>query len=151
MAIHKGIDDIRRQEGLPSRRSTLNQSHSPHEEVGGYGYESGNYRYANKRNSDLPPLKLSIDEHEDEQEVKSVKKKESTASFWDLEALKREKGVDGWVEHDDGDDYGLAPDEIPSSVGRSGGRGTGTGSGSGRGKGRKFDSPIEMIDRTRPW
>ena len=132
VAVHKGIDDLRRQEGLPSRRSTLNQSHtsrSPQEER---GY---------KKNSDLAPLRLSIDEEDG-----AIKKKQS-ASFWDLEGPKKGNGTDGWVEHGHGQgheydhDHGLAPDEFPSPrPGRS-----------GTGRGKKFDSPIEMVDRTRPW
>ena len=138
VAVHKGIDDLRRQEGLPSRRSTLNQSHTSRssQEEGGY-----------KKNSDLAPLRLSIDENGEDG---AIKKKQST-SFWDLEGLKRGNGTDGWVEHEHGQgheyDHGLAPDEFPyTGVGRSG---SARGNGSGRGK--KFDSPIEMVDRTRPW
>lgn len=128
VAVHKGIDDLRRQEGLPSRRSTLNQSHTSRSPQ---AQEDGGY----KKNSDLAPLRLSIDENGENETIK----KGQSASFWDLEGLKRGNGTDGWVEHDH--DYGLAPDEIPSPrPGRS---------GSVRGK--KFDSPIEMVDRTRPW
>jgi hypothetical protein len=49
--------------------------------------------------------------------------------------------VDNWMEH------GIAPDE-PRRASLAGSLRNGIGSGKGR---KAVDSPIEMIDRSRPW
>lgn len=123
MAVHKGIDNLKRQEGGPSRRSTHHQD---------------NMRQSSM-SSDLSPMNLEDYGYDD-----GKKKQSPSASFWDLDALTRErdreKGVDNWMEH------GIPPDEprrASASV---------TGSLRSSAKGKKaFDSPIEMVDRTRPW
>jgi len=136
MAIHKGIDNLKRQEGGPSRRSTTHQDNAIRQ---------------SSVNSDLSPLKLTADDYnyEDANASASARKKQASPSpspsFWDLDTLsrerEREKEIDNWMEH------GIAPDEprrtnanlIGSLRSRSP-------------KGRKgVDSPIEMVDRTRPW
>jgi hypothetical protein len=122
MAVHKGIDNLKRQEGGPSRRSTHHQDNSRQASV----------------NSDLSPLKLN------EEYAYDMKVQSPSASFWDLDALTRErdreKGVDNWMEH------GIPPDEPRRASGSV------VGSFRNNGKGKKgFDSPIEMVDRTRPW
>lgn len=120
MAVHKGIDNLKRQEGGPSRRSTHTQERQ------------------SSVNSDLSPMKLEEYGYDDK------KKQSPSASFWDLDALTRErdreKGIDNWMEH------GIPPDE-PRRV-----SGSVVGNLRSSGKGKKgFDSPIEMVDRTRPW
>ena len=122
MAVHKGIDNLKRQEGGPSRRSTHHQDNTRQASV----------------NSDLSPLKLT------EEYAYDTKVQSPSASFWDLDALTRErdreKGVDNWMEH------GIPPDEPRRASGSA------VGSLRSNGKGKKgFDSPIEMVDRTRPW
>ena len=85
-----------------------------------------------RQGSDLPPLRLSTDDQEVPERV--IRKKQS-ASFWDLEALRRdrEKGSDHWSEQM------IAPDERDVGVRR------------GNSQRRRVDSPIEMVDRSRPW
>jgi hypothetical protein len=125
MAVHKGIHNLKMQEGGPSRRAT----HHP---------DDG--KRQSSANSDLSPLKLNEEYGFDE----GKKKGSTSTSFWDLDALsrerEREKGVDGWMEH------GLAsvPDERRAS-------GSVIGSLRGGKERRAVDSPIEMVDRTRPW
>jgi hypothetical protein len=133
VAIHKGIDNLKRQEGGPSRRATHHQDNSN-------SNLDSNTRQSSM-NSDLSPLKLSVDDYDD-----GRKKLGSPApSFWDLDALTRErdreKAVDNWMEH------GIAPDE-PRRASLAGSLRNGIGSGKGR---KAVDSPIEMIDRSRPW
>lgn len=128
MAVHKGIDNLKRQEGGPSRRSTVHQDNARQSSV----------------NSDLSPLKLSED-YMFEAGRLGERKQSPSASFWDLDALTRErdreKGIDNWMEH------GIAPDETPR---RASGSIVGSLRNSAKGK-KGIDSPIELIDRTRPW
>lgn len=125
MAVHKGIDNLKREEGGPSRRSTVHHDNGTRQ---------------SSTNSDLAPLKLSMDDYGEDGRKRQTS---PSPSFWDLDMQsrerEREKAVDNWMEH------GTAPDER---------RGSGSVIGSLRSnaKGRKnVDSPIEMVDRTRPW
>jgi hypothetical protein len=153
VAIHKGVDDLRKQEGFPSRRSTLGKGRV-NEESGG-GQRDRDQRQAST-NSDLPPLRLSVDDYNYHQGLSpDVTMKKSTGSpspsFWDLEGQKRGTGSsDSWMEHD------LAPHELPDSGSGNGVRRSGSGSVSARNTrfgqgGKHVDSPMEMIDRSRPW
>jgi hypothetical protein len=133
VAIHKGVDDLRKQEGFPSRRSTLGKGRV--NEESGSGQRDQDQRQAST-SSDLPPLRLSVDDYNYHQGLSpdGTKKKSS----------------DSWMEHD------LAPHELPDSGSGNGVRRSGSGSVSARNTrfgqgGKHVDSPMEMIDRSRPW
>jgi hypothetical protein len=178
VAVHKGIDNLRRQEGLPSRRPTVRLDPiTPTAQISEQMDHVGNGNTSGQRqtsaSSDLAPLHLSMDDYD----IRSgnvgpstgtstgygggrTLQKKTSASFSDLAALQRdrdkererEKAADSWME------YGLGPDDSDNGSRRNTSlRSSGVSrmaermSQSQSRQDRTVDSPIEMVDRSRPW
>lgn len=122
---HRGVQDLKREAGH------------------GAGIGGSERERKGSGNSNLSPLRLSTDDNPLASASASASahplRKKPSASFWDLEALKREreKRDDQWLESESGGGGGYRVEaESPKR------------STSQR---RRYDSPIEMVDRSRPW